>query len=570
MSENRTRTLRELSRVLFTRWLMVFFIIAAMTGATLAACLKAPKAYRSSVTFLAKEPRPQNPMAQKVSSDRSLEVFIKTQNELIRSQTVLARTLVLLKNPDSDLARQWREAREALDQFDRTESSQPDATRDERRAAAIARLASSLAALDAEVDRLIKDPVRGAEFREDLRKLDKRVKIETPGGEQIALSEIFTITVTLPGQPEHAWQAADLLARSYVDRYRELQSETGGKSASFMRVRLDAFRRQRLAKAEADLRSFVENELDSPSDVGILEQLGKSGTEAGRQIIVRRFQEELIDIDGQLAEAVQLKRELLEQLPEVLWGQDAREGADGELTVPRIENLNEDVLPDDHPALVDAVTIIPEDTIKNNVVVNQLKSKEVTLLIELNRLLVEYSPQYREVLDKQAEIARTRRQILRELVGEASARDIAASILQARYDEIKTQLENESRRLDRTTRQLVRYQELQNELAVAREEYRRLSADLASAEQFQNQEADAVTISIVDPARLPDADRPAFPKTTLFTIIAAAVGLLLAVAYAFMADHFDHTFRSIDDAEQYLGVPVVGSIGRYRSGLIRR
>lgn len=570
MSENRTRTLRELSRVLFARWLMVLFIIAAVTGATLAACLKAPKAYRSSVTFLAKEPRPQNPMAQQVSSDRSLEVFIKTQNELIRSQTVLARTLVLLKNPDSDLARQWRESRETLNQFDRTESSQLDATRDERRAAAIARLASSLAALDAEVDRLIKDPVQGAEFREDLRKLDKRVKIETPGGEQIALSEIFTITVTLPGQPGHAWQAADLLARSYVDRYRELQSETGGKSAGFMRVRLDAFRRQRLAKAEADLRSFVENELDSPSDVGILEQLGKSGTEAGRQIIVRRFQEELIDIDGQLAEAVQLKRELLEQLPEVLWGQDAREGADGELTVPRIENLNEDVLPDNHPALVDAVTIIPEDTVKNNVVVNQLKSKEVTLLIELNRLLVEYSPQYREVLDKQAEIARTRRQILRELVGEASARDIAASILQARYDEIKTQLENESRRLDGTTRQLVRYQELQNELAVAREEYRRLSADLASAEQFQNQEADAITISIVDPARLPDADRPAFPKTTLFTIIAAAVGLLLAVAYAFMADHFDHTFRSIDDAEQYLGVPVVGSIGRYRSGLVRR
>lgn len=570
MSENRTRTLRELSRVLFARWLMVLFIIAAVTGATLAACLKAPKAYRSSVTFLAKEPRPQNPMAQQVSSDRSLEVFIKTQNELIRSQTVLARTLVLLKNPDSDLARQWRESREALNQFDRTESSQLDATRDERRAAAIARLASSLAALDAEVDRLIKNPVQGAEFREDLRKLDKRVKIETPGGEQIALSEIFTITVTLPGEPEHACQAADLLARSYVDRYRELQSETGGKSAGFMRVRLDAFRRQRLAKAEADLRSFVENELDSPSDVGILEQLGKSGTEAGRQIIVRRFQEELIDIDGQLAEAVQLKRELLEQLPEVLWGQDAREGADGELTVPRIENLNEDVLPDNHPALVDAVTIIPEDTVKNNVVVNQLKSKEVTLLIELNRLLVEYSPQYREVLDKQAEIARTRRQILRELVGEASARDIAASILQARYDEIKTQLENESRRLDGTTRQLVRYQELQNELAVAREEYRRLSADLASAEQFQNQEADAITISIVDPARLPDADRPAFPKTTLFTIIAAAVGLLLAVAYAFMADHFDHTFRSIDDAEQYLGVPVVGSIGRYRSGLVRR
>lgn len=568
MPETRTRSLRELSRVLFSRWLMVFFIIAAVTGATLAACLKAPKSYRSSVTFLAKEPRPQNPTAQQVSADRSLEVFIKTQNELITSQTVLARTLVLLRAPKSELAQDWAQAREALEQHDTMKTGTSDASRDAAREAVLARFAASLAAVDKEVERLIADTWDGADFREDLRRLARRVKVETPGGEQIALSEIFTITVTMPGEPQQAWRATDLLARSYVDRYRQLQAQSGGKSAGFMRTRLEGFRAQRLAKAEADLRAFVENELDSPSDVGILEQLSKSGTEAGRQIVVRRFQEELIDIDGQLAGAVQLKRELLEQLPEALWGQDPRQGADGELAVPRIENLGEDKLPDTHPALVDVVTIIPEDTVKNNVVVNQLKSKEVALLIELNRLRVEFSPQYREVRDKQAEISRTRRQILRELIGEAAARDIAASILKARHTEIKTQLESEMQRLDRTTRQLVRYQELQNELAVAREEYRRLSADLASAEQFQNQEADAITLSIVDPARLPDADRPAFPNTILFTLVAAAVGLLLAVAYAFLADHFDHTFRSIGDAERYLGVPVVGSIGRHRYGLL--
>lgn len=565
MPENRSRSLRELSRVLFARWLMVLFIIAAVTGATLAACLKAPKSYRSSVTFLAKEPRPQNPTAQQVSTDRSLEVFIKTQNELITSQTVLARTLAVLRNPESAVAKEWMEAREAVEQFDKDRSSNRDSARDKDREAILARFTASLAALDREVDRLMKE---AADYREDLRQFAKKVKVKTPGGEQIALSEIFTITVTMPGPPERAWQAADLLARNYVDRYRQLQAESGGKSAEFMRTRLDAFKRERLARAEAALRDFVENELESPSDVGILEQLSKSGSEAGRQIVVRRFQEELIDIDAQLASAVQLKRELLEQLPEVLWGKDPRTGPDGELTVPRMENLSEEALPDTHPALIEAVTIIPEDTIQNNVVVNQLKGKEVALLIELNRLQVEFAEQYRAVRDKQMEIARTRRQILRELVAEASARDIAASILRARQNEIKTRLDQETRRLDRTTSLLVRYQELQNELAVAREEYRRLSADLASAEQFQNQEADAITISIVDPARVPDADRPAFPNTILFTVIAGGVGVLLAFAYAFMADHFDHTFRTIGEAEHYLGVPVVGSIGRHRSGLV--
>lgn len=571
MSDNRTRSLRELSRVMFARWLMVLFIIAVITGATLAACLKAPKAYRSSVTFLAREPRPQNPAAQQVSSDRSLEVFIKTQNELITSQTVLARTLVVLKDAESAVAKQWLQARSAIEQYDRTKPKTDEDNKaiDAGREAAMAALRTSLQSLDAEVERLIQDSDQGPAFREDLRQFARRVKVETPGGEQIALSEIFTITVTLPGDPLHAQKAADFLARSYVDRYREVQAETGGKSAGFMRTRLEGFKNQRLAKAEADLRQFVETELDSPSDVGILEQLSKSGTEAGRQIVVRRFQEELITIDAQLAEAVQLKRELLEQLPEVLWGKDPRKGADGELTVPKLENLNESNLPENHPTLVDVVTIIPEDIVKNNVVVNQLKGKEVSLLIELNRLKVEYNDSYRSVRDKQAEISRTRRQILRELVGEASARDIAASLLKARHTEIKSKLETETQRLDKITRQLVHYQELQHEVSVAREEYRRLAADLASAEQFQNQEADAITISIVDPARLPDADRPAFPNTVLFTVVAALVACLLAVAYAFMADHFDHTFRSINDAERYLGAPVIGSINRHRQGLLR-
>lgn len=562
--------MRELARVVFSRWVMVFFIMAAITGATLAACLKAPKAYRSSVTFLAKEPRPQNPAAQQVSSDRSLEVFIKTQNELITSQTVLARTLAMLRLPESAMAQRWTRARQAIEHLDASPaSSGVDAAADVARRAAMDELGQSLAEIDREVERMLRDAVTGADFREDLRQFAKRVKVETPGGEEIALSEIFTIGVTIPGPPERAMRAADLLARSYIDRYREVQAESGGKSAGFMRDRLDAFKNQRLAQAEAALRSFVENELDSPSDVGILEQLSRSGTEAGRQIVVRRFQEELISIDGELAEAVQLKRELLEQLPEALWGDQPRRVADGELTVPRIENLAETVLPDDHAVLVDVVTIIPEDIVKNNVVINQLKGKEVALLIELNRLQVEYNSGYRAVRDKQTEIARTRRQILRELVGEASAQDIAASLLQARQKELKTRLAAESDRLDRTTRQLVRYQELQHEVAVAREEYRRLAADLASAEQFQGQEADAITISVIDPARLPDESRPAFPNTLLFTILAAGVGVLLSIAYAFLADHFDHTFRSIGDAERYLGVPVVGSIARHRYGLVR-
>ena len=189
---------------------------------------------------------------------------------------------------------------------------------------------------------------------------------------------------------------------------------------------------------------------------------------------------------------------------------------------------------------------------------------------EVNRLEVEYKADYRGVKDKLAEIANTRRQILREIIGEASARDIAAAILSARQDEIRRKIEDETHRLDRISRQLVRYQELQHEIRVAREEHSRMSADLSSAEQFENQEAGSITIAVIDPARVPDVRRPAFPNTPLYVSLAAVVALLMGVAYAFVADYYDHTFRSIAEAERYLGVPVVGSIGTRRKGLLRR
>ncbi len=548
------RTLRELTRVIFAQLGIVVAIVAVITVGTLVACLAAHKHYRSSVTFLVKEPRPQNPTAQEVSTDRSLEVFIKTQHELIKSETVLARTLAVLDSPESPAARNWRSARQAWQRDDSQENWD--------------KLLASLEDLDAEIEQRKNYPETGGEFRDAIRRFARRVKTETPGGEAVALTEIFTVTVTQPAPPKNAKRAAALLAENYKDRYREVQVRSSREAAEFMRARLQALRRDQLGPAEDRLREFVEHELESPADLVILEQLTRSGTEAGRQIIVRRFQEDMISLDAGLAEARQLRQQLLEQLPRGLWDGQQERDEDGNLTVPDLARLDEARLPDDDPILTDIVTIIPEETLKYNVVVNTLKSKEVALLIDLNRLKVEYKPDYPSVRDKLTEIARTRRQILRELIGEATALDIKNATLSARQREIGRRLEEEQRRLDSITPKLVRYQELQHEVNLAREQYGKLSGDLTTALNLQEQEAGAITISIVDQARLPDVRRPAYPNTGLYTLLAALVGLLLATAYAFAADYFDHTLRSIEETERYLGVPAVGSVGKHGQGLL--
>ena len=60
-----------------------------------------------------REPRPRNPVAREVSSDRSLQVFIKSQQELITSEPVLARALLLMQmsQKDDEFYKRWRAAR---------------------------------------------------------------------------------------------------------------------------------------------------------------------------------------------------------------------------------------------------------------------------------------------------------------------------------------------------------------------------------------------------------------------------------------------------------------------------
>ncbi len=550
-----SRTLRELARVIFTRFWIIVIMVALLVGGTWYACTQAKKYYSSSVTFMMREPRPRSPVAREVSSDRSLQVFVKTQRKLMTSEPVLARTLVLLQlPPEAALLKEWREAR-ARWQQDKDKSNNT-----------VGEKWTKFQNVLTEIDRMVEKRRKEPGFREDLRKFAKSIEVESAGGQDIALSEIFELTLTQPEPITNARDAAELLAKNYLDRYRELQSQISHNAAEMMRVRTINLRKERLDEAETALDKFIKD-LDTTSDLAILEQLRRSGTEAGRQIIVRGLQEEIIAREGELAEARQLQKQILEQLPAKLWENGQRQDKDGNLIVPGMTRVDE--LAEDDPVLTEMVTIIPEETLKNNVVINQLKTSEVVLITTLNRLRVEYQEDADPVQNKLAEIVKTRRQILREMTGEARALDIEIATLTARQEEIQSKLRREQEQLNGVTAKLFRYQQLQNEMDLARKEYAEAASDLASAVANQQQEAEGITISIIEHAQVPDVRHPAYPQPLLYTLIAAVVGLLLAVAYAFLADHFDHTLNSIEESERYLGLPVVGSLPKCGSRLVR-
>jgi len=379
MTESKTpRSLRDLTRVLFAHCISILVIVVILTGGTYIACTKAQKAFTSTVTFQARQPRLRNPTAQNVSPDRSLSVFIKTQQTLVTSDTVLLRTLVLLT--DKPLRERWEAERGKL--------KDPKAD--------ITSFAKAVADLDASAQKRLEGAAPDdAQFREDFRDLCKRVKVETPGGaDVISMSEILNISVTRKGMPSDARDAADILARCYVDRYREVGAGSSNDAVAFSQSQLAGYERNVLEPAEKAVNDFVAKELESPADLVILEQLSKAGTEAGRQIVVRRFQEETIVLDGQIATSRQLQLQLLQQGPAAMMPASQPAG-DAKPVVPDAAAVMK--LPDDVLKL--AVLIIPDDVIKSNEVIASLKKKEVELIVKRNRLEVEFQDAYRELVD---------------------------------------------------------------------------------------------------------------------------------------------------------------------------
>jgi succinoglycan biosynthesis transport protein ExoP len=74
-------------------------------------------------------------------------------------------------------------------------------------------------------------------------------------------------------------------------------------------------------------------------------------------------------------------------------------------------------------------------------------------------------------------------------------------------------------------------------------------------------------LSIIEQAQLPYS--PVSPNVKMNVLLAAAVGLVLAVSAAFVLEYLDDTIKSTDDLNTSLGLTVLGSVSRIKGGNYR-
>lgn len=152
--------------------------------------------------------------------------------------------------------------------------------------------------------------------------------------------------------------------------------------------------------------------------------------------------------------------------------------------------------------------------------------------------------------------------------GEAQQERYAGSLeaLQAQIVELSALIDETSTRLEEIDASDASREEEKAQLEAILASYRNTHATLLQS--YEEMHLTAVqsyeTVSVLKRATVPRT--PKRPRTATNTMLAGAVGAMLAVGVAFLVEYLDDTIKIPEDVNQVLGLSTLGVIGRFKKG----
>lgn len=518
MAETYTsRTLRELVRIVASRFLGMVLIFVIVVGAVVAASLYAPKWYRSEVQLMATPARMGNPLSGKATSQREqVSLFVTTQREIIRSDSVLAAALMMLETPS------W--APKTMPTKGLEYKLSP-------------KLAKEL-------------PTFLAEQTDKLRKLKKRVSVVTPGGPDATFTQTFKIIVDWPEKrngeegtreerqakaAENCYQLADYIVYAYQARYKQLEGERTTAARKFLEEESLTAAEKRVN--EAKLRLEAEAGKLGADLLPVASIIGNQGIDSGAAKLVTELESSINGVEARIAELQALESAIANQL-----------------TVAR----------NDPSAMA-----VPDEVTSANPIVSQLQQQIADLEIKLNSLVPKYTGKYKEVEVTRKELKEAYADLTKEMQKQRQRVAISIALKDAERTHLAARLTKFTNDMKRIGPQAIRYNRLQEALQAAIKNYNEQEKDYLESVRAQSLAQNPVLVTVIDSATHPNPDAPRRPILWLNILIVCVAGLVFSLVYAFLADHFDHTIKSVDDAERYLGAPVVASMPKLRRRIIQ-
>ncbi|MBS3821680.1 MAG: hypothetical protein GVY16_06450 [Planctomycetes bacterium] len=516
------RTLREIVRIIASRFIGILIIMAVVIGGVFVASYYAPKWYRSQVRLLA-QPSWDPIEVGSASVREQVSLFVSTQREIVLSDYVLASALMMLEKPGEYAPQHTAIA---------VNGSTPE-----------------LKFAGGEVDTWL-----GANSNlEKVRQLRERVTFETPGGPDATFTQTFSIRVDWPEkfQGEKHWGKS-------TDKTRQRAADQCYMLANYLVYAYRARYSHIYAERATNIRQFVE---DKPLK------------------LARDRYEDAVDEFQQFTRAPQVADDLL-YITNLVHGQGNESGpaASSLVLENRIDRWNSDLAEltslkeslDKQLSTTDySEIVVPDAVLDSNPSVSVIQQKLTARKLDLNTLVPKYTDDYKVVSDLKHEIQLGYQDLHDELVKQRGRIMQRIEAMQAGRNQARQRLDVYTRRMQELAPLAATFKKLEDQVAATKDDFQREQSRALETNRAEDIAKDPVLVSVIDDPTRPNPADWRRPIIWLNLLVAAAGGLVLALVYAFLADHFDHTIKGVDDAERYLGTPVVASVPKLGRGIIR-
>lgn len=173
-------------------------------------------------------------------------------------------------------------------------------------------------------------------------------------------------------------------------------------------------------------------------------------------------------------------------------------------------------------------------------------------------LLSGYGERHPKVLMLDQQHENTQKDLYAELVGMRDAMIDQLDVKKKELDDVNLRLKEAEGALRSKTEEDQKVQQALQEYTQEKARYDRLESDLIADKMRMS--APRLSIEIYNNATLPLA--PSSPNYKLNLAVGAVGGLLAGILAAFIFQYFDTSVKTLEDAEQHLGLPVMGVIPR--------
>ncbi|MDF9393279.1 MULTISPECIES: GumC family protein [Methylococcus] len=322
--------------------------------------------------------------------------------------------------------------------------------------------------------------------------------------------------------PELAMRVANAVCDAYIDINLDARSEGTQLASKWLAARLEGLR-QKLAESERRLQAYLE----SQNLVDLQGRAWRGEADAGASGVSSLSASQLSDLNVRYIEARKARLEA-----ETLYSQIANLGG----AVP--ENI------ESMPA------IYGDETIR------KLKQQEHEALTRVNELASRYGEQHPERVTAETHLESVRAALKKQIASVAARLKQQIAAAYANENALASQIDSIKNELQGIARKESVYRELQREVQSNRELY-----DMFFKRLKETSEAGDLQPSnarVVDAAILPKF--PVKPNKKLGVVIAFLLSLMAGIGLAFLLDFMDKSFRSSEEVEQKLGLPLLGLV----------